>query len=311
MSQLLISHCSAPENEGRQDHPLFQDVVLSRVDSHRPSLVVHLESQCPLECDHTEHWSIRSTKFLYHWRYWIYTGTLVRPGTAETRNIVLKINTGEHVKALTHEADVYENCAKDLQGTVIPVCFGLFHTVTLENCVITCLVTEYCGENLDANELSDLEIDFGWNLLRQVDLLHRHGLRHKDLSVSNILSNNGTPFLIDLEKAEEHTCERALRIKEGCVRPMSEDFDCREMYMLVVELCRIWDNETVVDLKNGLLIDMDRLMVTPPEEIVKMVERAFPGQTISIERAREIYSTRRKLQWSPKMGDCQPGPRIV
>ncbi|KAJ7665701.1 hypothetical protein B0H17DRAFT_284365 [Mycena rosella] len=116
-------------------------------------------------------------------------------------DVVIKIDpTGKRAYDLFREAIAYETTAKKLQGTIVPVFYGVFYT-QINDSIILCLVTQFCGMPIDQT-VANMEDPFYTTLIQCVRTLHTHGATHGDLHEYNILDHDGRPVLIDLEAIE-------------------------------------------------------------------------------------------------------------
>ncbi|KAJ7867969.1 hypothetical protein B0H13DRAFT_1576187, partial [Mycena leptocephala] len=145
---------------------------------------------------------------------------------------VVKLDhTGQRSKHLVNEATAYADTVLDLQGDVVPIFYGSFHT-TVDGRTITCILTQYCGEPMGI-ALDEASADFKNRLILAVGRLHAHGATHGDLYEQNILVKDGQPILIDLEKTAPHQCQRRMGILPGAIAPLEKQFGCSELYELV------------------------------------------------------------------------------
>ncbi|RDB23734.1 hypothetical protein Hypma_009467 [Hypsizygus marmoreus] len=236
-----------------------------------------------VRCNHPGHWSTRSPSYFYSGRYEIFRGDLIRPEADASEDnpphIVLKFSDeGVNVDSLMKEAEIYEVLVKDLQGDVIPKCFGVFQA-EIDGNLLTCLITEYCGQPLN-KPFCDWDREYFWEVVRKLDRLHKHGIKHGDISEQNIVNNNGTPFIIDLETATPHKCERRMLIKEGCLAPHMADFNCPEIYNFIAKLS-MWEDDSI-DIGNEKII-MSALKT--PEDLLSIVKN------MDYEEAKDIVDS--------------------
>ncbi|KAJ6560385.1 hypothetical protein B0H19DRAFT_115152 [Mycena capillaripes] len=124
-------------------------------------------------------------------------------GTWDTLDAILKFDaTGERQEALMNEAKAYQTKGKPLQGTVLPLFFGCFQT-RIGAKIVTCLVTEYCGEPMK-QPLHEVDNPFLTDLIIYVcdelfDLICRMGLWKPSWS---------TTFSCQLRHQEQHSIRR-------------------------------------------------------------------------------------------------------
>lgn len=77
-------------------------------------------------------------------RHHSYKVTLRDAAHGQERLAICKVAWDASIKLLQHEAEVYETQLKELQGTVVPVFYGLFYG-ELDGTLAYVLVEEYCG----------------------------------------------------------------------------------------------------------------------------------------------------------------------
>ncbi|KAJ7141128.1 hypothetical protein C8R44DRAFT_931478 [Mycena epipterygia] len=163
------------------------------------------------------------------------TITSTSPTALTPLDAVLKIDhTGQREQEFIDEAEAYSDFVFKLQGDLVPRFYGSFQT-HLNSKLITCTVTQYCGE--------PMRPPFTWprppssasrtKLILAVDRLHERGASHGDLSERNILVKDGNPVLVDLEKTTRHKCERRMVMIQGVIAPTPEEFGCPELYSLI------------------------------------------------------------------------------
>ncbi|KDQ07416.1 hypothetical protein BOTBODRAFT_649195 [Botryobasidium botryosum FD-172 SS1] len=120
-----------------------------------------------------------------------------------TKPIAVKITHSDgSAEALAREFPVYE-AIKDLQGSTVPICYGLFRgnvygpypeasNVWVDT---SCLVTEYCGEPL-THSLHGISLNAKLAVITQLHLLHRAGYSRGDFANRNIILNDTNKFCI-------------------------------------------------------------------------------------------------------------------
>ncbi|TDL13712.1 hypothetical protein BD410DRAFT_734956 [Rickenella mellea] len=157
----------------------------------------------------------------------------------ETLDVVVKFDFyNNHHADLVKEARLYEKQAKTLQGTALPVFYGIYHA-TISERPITCLVLEYCGSEMETS-LHEVSEEFSFKIAKHLMALHSAGIQNNNISESNIVVKNGEPRLIDLSTATLHTCERTMDIEAGKLRPDALDFACTELHDFASEQ-GIWE----------------------------------------------------------------------
>ncbi|KAJ6625357.1 hypothetical protein B0H10DRAFT_2003130 [Mycena sp. CBHHK59/15] len=216
------------------------DVKMGRkkVDAVKPPLVMKRllifedETEPNIE---TDPWRVEAVELLrMSDRSSVFRATILRK-IGDPLDAVLKLDhTAKREEAFYREAAAYETCAKNLQGSVVPFFYGLF-SVEIGTKTVSCLVTQYCGSPLE-RDLYHTDHAFKVELLKTVDLLHRRGINHGDLSERNILNDNGRPVLVDLEDVSPHTCDLHLRVVQGALAPQIEEFGCAELHDLILNM---------------------------------------------------------------------------
>jgi len=171
----------------------------------------------------------------------VYTAKLDLPNSDELIDVVLKMSNagGPRSDALWREYQRYEELAK-LQGTIIPHCYGLFQAIPAEEGdenvdadevdVISCLVLGYGGEP-SAVELNRNSREFNLSIIKALETFHDAGYTHGGIQPSNVLNNQGTAVLIDLEFVKgDHKCGRKASVGPNGLENKSGDFGCAEIY---------------------------------------------------------------------------------
>lgn len=91
----------------------------------------------------------------------VYRGKLTTNTDKKDVDVVVKLVVGESSRDLEDLEDEYNHYTrelKELQGHIVPKCYGLFH-VPKDH--VACLVLEYCGESIDC-EFDELDMDLRW-----------------------------------------------------------------------------------------------------------------------------------------------------
>ncbi|KAJ7248216.1 hypothetical protein B0H12DRAFT_1020110 [Mycena haematopus] len=133
----------------------------------------------------------------------------------EPSNVVaLKLAHGkEEVEEMEREAGFYENQLKDLQGTVVPKCYG-FYTTKVRGTPLGCLLLEYCsGPPVDRNRVQEVK----WKSMQAAYALHKAGVLHGDLDDGHHFIPMGLDVrIVDFTVAVAHHCVSGLsRRAEG------------------------------------------------------------------------------------------------
>ncbi|KLO09378.1 hypothetical protein SCHPADRAFT_943673 [Schizopora paradoxa] len=176
-------------------------------------------------------------------------------GDRRPKFVVLKIvRTVFYGRSLKREAENYE-LAKDLQGTVIPRSYGLYHGATPDG-FVTVLMLEYVG-NPRCEQLMSSPVDFNLLTLEKLIKLHDAGFIHGCVKEEHVISpgvssfskydrdggyheDDGGPFLISLSSLRPHRCTRTLPIVESTLRPASQVFGCDELWIVASQM-GIWN----------------------------------------------------------------------
>ncbi|TDL16551.1 hypothetical protein BD410DRAFT_795198 [Rickenella mellea] len=203
----------------------------------------------------------------------------------ETLDVALKFDFyNNHHADLVDEARLYEKQAKAVQGTALPVLYGIY-CATINNRLITCLVLEYCGSEMETS-LHDSE-EFSFKVAKHLMALHSAGLQHNDISASNIVVKNGEPRIIDLSTATLHTCERTMDIEPGKPRPDALDFACTELHDFASEQ-GIWEPTDIfyygAVIPKHLITSAESLLAMTPPYLI----RTAKGREKILREASEI-----------------------
>ncbi|KAH9923110.1 hypothetical protein B0H21DRAFT_160626 [Amylocystis lapponica] len=159
-----------------------------------------------------------------------YRSILYRNGERVAKVICKLAYSKRNLKRLRHEAAIYEGPLKKLQGICVPWFFGLFEGEMEDEELNGCLVTHYCGLQ-SAIPFYELPWDTKYEVVKSLIRVHLAGVQHGDFNVNNVVfSSRGMPFIIDFDRAEEHKCERGMKINIHGVEPNREDFACDELF---------------------------------------------------------------------------------
>ncbi|KAJ7856708.1 hypothetical protein B0H14DRAFT_2156887, partial [Mycena olivaceomarginata] len=122
--------------------------------------------------------------------------------------IALKLVRGkEALEEMEREASFYQNQLKDLQGTVVPKCYG-FYTAKVGGTPIGCLLLEYCsGPPVDIVRRQEVR----YKSMQAAYALHRAGVLHGDLVDGRHFVSMGHDIrIIDFAVAVPHKCVSGL-----------------------------------------------------------------------------------------------------
>ncbi|KAH9923107.1 hypothetical protein B0H21DRAFT_701272 [Amylocystis lapponica] len=165
-----------------------------------------------------------------------YRAIIYRGGERLTKVICKFAYSKRNLKRLRHEAAMYQGPLKKLQGICVPWFFGLFEGEMEDEELYGCLVTHYCGLQ-SAIPFYELPWDtkyvtlVPYEVVKSLIRVHLAGVQHGDFNVNNVVfSSRGMPFIIDFDRAEEHTCERTMMIHIHGVTPLRDEFACDELF---------------------------------------------------------------------------------
>jgi len=82
-------------------------------------------------------------------------------------------------------------------------------------------------------------------IINVIKRVHDAGVVHGGFGVFDVLVANAKPFIVNFKNSSEKACERKLDIVNGAVAPRREQFGCRELYRLCVDL-GIWKPRTLI-----------------------------------------------------------------
>ncbi|KIM47621.1 hypothetical protein M413DRAFT_205213 [Hebeloma cylindrosporum] len=111
------------------------------------------------------------------------------------------------IRLLRHEYEIYSKDLRALQGSVIPICYGLF--TGMVNCAHTaCLVLEYCANGHPNPAVAGEE--FYRKLMLGICKIHQAGIVHNALhSYFHVMQHGEEPRIIDFSRARRHNCRGA------------------------------------------------------------------------------------------------------
>ncbi|KII89938.1 hypothetical protein PLICRDRAFT_40118 [Plicaturopsis crispa FD-325 SS-3] len=171
-------------------------------------------------------------------RFTVYRAKLGTPNVGG--DVVLKI-LRHYVRAspeavmLQREASRYENELSTVQGEIVPRCFGFFR-VDCNGLWISCLVLQYCGE---PRHMFFWQMDrpYRYKIIVRLGRIHDLHLSHGDFHEPNVLDDNGNPFIVGFERANDHgICDRDVLIPGQYCPTGPEEFGCKELYNVAAEL---------------------------------------------------------------------------
>ncbi|KAF9469671.1 hypothetical protein BDZ94DRAFT_1180988, partial [Collybia nuda] len=121
--------------------------------------------------------------------------------------VILKTAEGtDRVHHLTREAEMYKGPLKNLQGKVVPKCFG-FYTGKRNGVDLGCLVLEYCS---GPNPVTHLQ-QFNERVMVAACRLHEAGVFHGNLVEGShfVKSDDDRVRIVDFSTATLHKCPGA------------------------------------------------------------------------------------------------------
>ncbi|PBL04278.1 hypothetical protein ARMGADRAFT_905691, partial [Armillaria gallica] len=126
----------------------------------------------------------------------IFRASMHPSGGQPTMVIIKMSHTEEEFSRLQQEAKVYDKNLRNLQGTVVPKCYGLFATNN-RGTKTGCLVLEYCA----TAKILSLD-EYRQNVRAAVNKIHQAGIIHGGVGCSShILSTRDGVRIIDFANA--------------------------------------------------------------------------------------------------------------
>ncbi|KAJ6551656.1 hypothetical protein B0H19DRAFT_1031018 [Mycena capillaripes] len=138
----------------------------------------------------------------------VYTVRIGARGVEPTDVVALKVARGkEEVEEMEWEAGFYEHQLKDLQGTVVPKCYG-FYTAKVHGTSLGCLLLEYCsGPPVEPERVPEVNR----KIVRAAYALHKAGVLHGDLLDGHHFVLMGRDIrIVDFSVAVPHQCVSGL-----------------------------------------------------------------------------------------------------
>ncbi|KAF9268274.1 hypothetical protein L218DRAFT_954636 [Marasmius fiardii PR-910] len=137
---------------------------------------------------------------LIHTKYssTVYSGRLELKENSEKCSVAVKFGK---LRALLKETDNYAELA-ELQGTSIPIFYGLFVDPKAAGRGTACIVLEYCGAPLPCM-IEQLTTDDKASILNHLFQIHRKGMLHLDVHKGNVLQKAKKTYrIIDLGRMQ-------------------------------------------------------------------------------------------------------------
>ncbi|KAF9055917.1 hypothetical protein BJ165DRAFT_459281 [Panaeolus papilionaceus] len=170
-------------------------------------------------------------------------------GDKEKVPVAIKLARGEaQQETLLQEYGFYTRDLKELQGTVVPKCYGFFRG-RVHGVKLGCLVLEYCFEpQPDLNQ----QAEFYRKAMIAACKLHYAGLVHGDLlSGRHIIGQGNEPRIIDFSKAIRHTCQNGVPTNPYEHNPEKRRF-CQELMELERHFSLVIDGPTTQQVIYGI-----------------------------------------------------------
>jgi len=148
-------------------------------------------------------------------------------------------------KELEREAAIYSK--QNLQGTEVPIFYGLFEGLTTDDnftVPVVCLFIEDCG-NPSESLFSGLTLGHRAQILRILGHLHLLYVCPNDFSERNVVQNRDAFRLIGFRDVdEEHQCLwEGASLYEGEYEPKMSQIGCADLYEIGQELALWKSNE--------------------------------------------------------------------
>ncbi|KII95567.1 hypothetical protein PLICRDRAFT_34466 [Plicaturopsis crispa FD-325 SS-3] len=250
---------------------LSLDLTLEPLDDPSPILLPRLlvEGEAS-EGTHAPSGTLHATaiKRIHKMDCTVYRASMVLEAGGDAIPVILKTNLLKPTRAddLAREARIYAKDAKILQTHAIPHFYGAFRG-TVAGFPMTCLVLEDCGEPI-GGYFSGIDRELAMEIMKRVLIFHDIGLRHNDLSEENILINSdGRTFLIDLEYAQPHVCQRTGDVVAGSKQPLRHEFGCAEAWE-IARAMHLWTKDYVVLW--GSCVPRSVVKTISPESLITM-----------------------------------------
>ncbi|KAF8057498.1 hypothetical protein FPV67DRAFT_1430157 [Lyophyllum atratum] len=157
----------------------------------------------------------------------------------ELEAVVLKFSVDdESIADLRREATAYTSVLKDLQGSVIPSFYGIYHGTCSHGIDVSCIVLQDCGDSIKT-KFRELPIEERHAILEQLGKFHIVSKCHpRDLAERNVVAKDGQYRLIDFHTLIEHHCEFDGRWGFG--EYMRMDFGCDLLAEPALIEFRVW-----------------------------------------------------------------------
>ncbi|GBE89702.1 hypothetical protein SCP_1700260 [Sparassis crispa] len=215
------------------------------------------------------------------------------------REVVCKVVYGRPARDKLHfEFSMYDKL-QDLQGRLIPQCFGLYEG-EMDDGRAACLLLEYCGEEL-TRKLRYTSWDFRRQVLDSLLEIHRRGVVHNDVRERNIVINKeGRPIIVDFDisDSKNHDCPVKLPIQFDVPEPDRFHFGCDELHW-AGQLADVWLPTTFLFLGRRVPIKY-----TDSPELLAKVAPSGTSPEEALERAHVYYQMFRTALEKRKR--CEP-----
>ncbi|GJE91883.1 hypothetical protein PsYK624_080340 [Phanerochaete sordida] len=158
------------------------------------------------------------------------------------REVVCKYRDGD-ISTIEHEASLYDDQLRDLQGVCVPHFYGLFKGTRYDRegkkLDVACIILEYFEEHRKW-DLWKGPIQTRGEIAVAMLKIHFSGLRHCAFRDEHVLvSADGQVRIVDFARACEHDCDASPKITVWEWEPSRSSYGCNEMYD-VMRLLGLW-----------------------------------------------------------------------
>ncbi|KAH9922679.1 hypothetical protein B0H21DRAFT_765855 [Amylocystis lapponica] len=161
----------------------------------------------------------------------VFRATLHR-GNKRVADVVCKFTYGKRtLERLRHEAAIYRDQLKDLQGKIVPKLYGLYEGEMDDEELSGCLITQYCGKHPNSMPFCGTSWQSKSSVLLALLKIHKAGVQHGDFFEDNVVyTPKGHPRIVDFGGAEAHTCDWTMQSVFHSQDPHPTDFPaCKEL----------------------------------------------------------------------------------
>ncbi|KII85388.1 hypothetical protein PLICRDRAFT_31629 [Plicaturopsis crispa FD-325 SS-3] len=245
--------------------------------------------------------------------------------TINGETFVLKFSVhGRHNVPVNHpslpdlldEADAYQTKLSALQGTVVPLFYGLFKGQDNFRKEIACGVLEDCGESVKTDFL-DLPRPDRMTILKLLGELHLLGWHTPDFAERNVVHRPGLGYrLIDFDQLVPHVCTYARDLHEYLRIPKVDVIGCqkiaahgRDMLIWIpggypcahigpVKVARDYfpDQQIIDELLPGPSTDSD-VMLNPEDIMLNSADIMLTSADITLNSADIMLNSAILMKW--------------